>query len=57
MSAEFRLIEEADGKLILEIETDQMELNLELDEADADTLLKDLSSVMQDRYYERYGNE
>jgi len=51
MSAEFRLIEEADGTIILEIETGEMELNLEIDEADASALLKDLSAVMQDRYY------
>ena len=57
MSAEFRLIEEADGTIILEIETGEMNLNLEIDEADASALLKDLSAVMQDRYYTQEGTE
>jgi hypothetical protein len=57
MSAEFRVIEEADGTILIEIETEEMNIVLTVEESDASALFKDLSAVLQDRYYTREETE
>ncbi len=55
MARDLNIIEEADGRLSLEIEGDDMLISIDLEEDEAADLHRTLSDILQDRWVQEYG--
>lgn len=55
MSVRIDVVQESDGTLILEIEQGDIQLYIEIDEADANDLAQDLQAILEERWGDRYG--
>jgi len=54
---EIRVVEEADGSIYLELETDNLDLSFELTEKEAGDLVSDVQAVLQDRWTGGYRDD